>query len=168
MKLAFTLFLAGFVLTASAQSFSVPKNVKMDKAEDFEKYHEDILACINWLQETPITKEEKKRKDASAFFLRWVTGTPYITMTIYAGTLFYVEDNPDLMTIFLGGWAKYALENPDEKDNQLEGNMAGIKAVIAFYEANKKNMKRDKQLEKLAKKDDAALREWVQEQMQAE
>ena len=168
MKIAFTLILGMFILTTNAQKFEVPKNVKMDKAEDFEQYHQDVLACINWLQETPINKEEKKRKDASAFFLRWVTGTPYITMKIYTGTLFYVEDNPDLMTIFLGGWTKYALENPEEKDDQVEGNLAGIKAVIAFYEANKKNLKRDKQLEKLAKKDDASLREWVQEQLVSE
>lgn len=102
MRIAFTLLFGLIILTANAQKFEVPKIVKMDKAEDFEKYHEDVLACINWLQETPINKEEKKRKDASAFFLRWVTGTPYITMKIYAGTLFYVEDNPDLMTIIFG------------------------------------------------------------------
>ena len=44
-----SLFLLAFMLPAGAQEFKVPKEPKMEKAEDYKAYEEDVLACINWL-----------------------------------------------------------------------------------------------------------------------
>ena len=46
-------------------------------------------------------------------------------------------DNPECFIIFMGAWAKNALETSVYRD-KLKGNMAGIESVIEFYKKMKK------------------------------
>ncbi len=149
--------------SASAQEWEVPANYKMKKKQDFEKYQSEIVGCVNWLETTPINQQKEKRKDASAFLMIWLVGTDYVSMSIQTEFINYSEKNPDLLFIFMGGWAKFAIENPDQCKNQVKGTVAGLEAVTKFYQANP-SLKEDKAVEKLiGLQEKSELETWVSE-----
>jgi len=54
--------------------------------------------------------------------------------------------------IFIAGWAKYALETKDY-DNEVEGSIAGLKSVVAYYSKNRNALGKIKFIEKFVKLD---------------
>lgn len=132
-----------------AQDFEVPKDLKLEKAEDYKVYESDIINAIDWLMETPLDKEPNKRKQVNLFVITWLTGSPSVSIEI-KGEITDFGDCADCLMAFMGGWTKYSLENEYSKD-QVKGNTAGIKSVIAFYEKNKKTIGKIKPIKKYAK-----------------
>ena len=162
-----SLFLVSLVLPAAAQEFQVPKNPVYKEAKDYKPYEKDVLACIEWLKKTPLDQQVEKRKQAYAFFIQWLEGAPDVSVVVNEKTASFVADSPDLLIMFMAGWTKLSIENPATKDDQLKGNVAGIKMVIAFYQSNlDKGLKKDKAVEKLIKLDEKGeLEKWVEGQL---
>jgi D-arabinose 1-dehydrogenase-like Zn-dependent alcohol dehydrogenase len=133
-----------------AQDFSVPKDYKLVKAEDYAPYEQDIINCVDWLVKTPLKDQPEKRKEANAFLLKWLTGSPNVHIEIKQEIVTFIGTSPDLLMIFMGGWAKYSLESKDF-DNKKKGSKAGIDAVIDFYSANRDFLPKDKNVEKYIK-----------------
>lgn len=157
-----SLVLLVFMFPAQAQEFVVPSNVEMEEAEDYARYEEQIIDCVDWLSSHSPEEEPLKRKRAMAFLMMWLTGTPAVSMELQAEMMEYADKNPDLLMIFMGGWAKYALESED--DDQVAGNVAGLEAVIAYYDQFGDDLKRDRSLKKLAKlKEKGELEDFVRE-----
>ncbi|WP_299124096.1 hypothetical protein [uncultured Winogradskyella sp.] len=155
-----------FIQTSLSQEFKIPNNVKLESAEDYKKYETDILNCINWLENTPVNQNSDKRTLANAFLMQWATGTPTVTIEMQAFQLDLTKKNPELLMIFLGGWIKYVIQNPSEKDNIESGNIAGINSIIKVYSANKGDgLKKDKRIEKLIKMDTSELQKWVADKL---
>ena len=153
MTLSFGLF---------SQDFEVPKNYKLENAEDYAAYEQDIIKCFNWLTETPVNKQTSKRKSANAFLLKWISGSPNVHIEIKQEIVTFMSSSPDLLLIFMGGWTKYALESKDF-DNKIAGTMAGIESVIDFYVKNKSLLPKDKNVEKLIKmKAKGTLKEYIE------
>ncbi|WP_299106193.1 hypothetical protein [uncultured Winogradskyella sp.] len=158
-----TLFVAQ---TSWSQTFNIPDNVKLEVAEDYVKHEQRIVECINWLENTPMSEEADKRLMANAYLMKWATGTPTVTISMQSFQVDLTTKNPELLMIFIGGWIKYAIENPDDKDNVEAGNISGINSLIKVYYANKGNgLKKDKRIEKLIKMDASELQNWVAEQL---
>jgi hypothetical protein len=161
-KTLLTLVLVAISTGIFAQDFEVPKNLKLDKPDDYALYEKDVLNCINWLMSTPINEQAEKRKEANAFFIMWLTGTPNVQVDINSKIVNFMKSSPDLLIIFMVGWTKYSIETQDSKD-KVAGNLAGIEAVIEFYSKNKANMKKDKNVEKYIKmKEDGTLKEFIE------
>lgn len=158
-----TLFVAQ---TSWSQTFNIPDKVKLEVAEDYVKHEQRIVECINWLENTPMSEEADKRLMANAYLMKWATGTPTVTIEMQAFQIDLAKKNSELLIIFMGGWIKYAIENPDDKDNVEAGNISGINSLIKVYSANKGNgLKKDKRIEKLIKMDASELQNWVAEQL---
>lgn len=147
--LAITLILSFVTLGLFSQEFEVPKNYKLKKAADFDKYEKDFIKTVDWLMETPINKFGTKRKQAGAFVLAWVSGSPKVSIEIRQEIVTFM-DSPDLLIIFMGAWAKNSLET-GVFDDKYQGSLAGINAVIDFYTKNLEFMKKDKNIEKYIK-----------------
>jgi hypothetical protein len=161
-KTLLTLVLVAISSGLFAQDFEVPKSLKLDKPDDYALYEKDVINCINWLMSTPIKEQADKRKEANAFFLMWLTGSPSVQVEIKAEILTFMKSSPDLLFIFMGGWTKYSLESKDSKD-KVAGNLAGIEAVIEFYTKNKADMKKDKNVEKYIKmKEEGTLKAFIE------
>ncbi len=147
-----------------SQNFRVPDNIKLDKAEDYAKYEKDILDCISWLEETPVDVQVERRQQANTFLMMWVTGSPTVTITLGEDALIVAEKNPELLMTFIGGWTKLVIENPQYKSDDVKGNLAGLQSVIKVYKKGKGIIKRDKDIDRLIKLDDAGtLEAWVKE-----
>lgn len=160
-KVLLTLVLSIFTIALFAQTFEVPTDCKLEKAEDYAKYEKDVLSCIDWLAQTPVNEQSAKRKEANAFLLKWLTGSPDVHIDIKPGIVTFMDSSPELLMIFMGGWAKYSIEKEEPKNN-VAGSMAGIEAVISFYQSNKAYLKKSKEVEKYIKmKEKGKLEDYV-------
>jgi len=145
----FILSLLFFVITLSAQEFEVPKDYSFEKTEDYNNQRNNVIKAIDWLENTPINKETEKRKEVSTFLMQWLTGTPDVSISLNAEVITFM-DCTDCLMVFMGSWAKYALENKDYK-NELKGSIAGIESVIKLYKNNKNAIGKYKAIEKYMK-----------------
>jgi len=133
--------------------------------EEFVKSEPALLNTIDWLENTPVDQETDKRKTQYATFLAWLTNSPTVTIIFNANVMPFTKKNSDLLFIFLGGWARYSLQNAYSKD-EAKGSLAGIKSVIKVYQANSKSLKKDKQMDKIIELDtNNKLEEWIKEQL---
>lgn len=169
MKLYLILFAIvlyqGISVNIYAQDFKVPKDYTLDSEEDFAKYKEYIIPCINWLENTPINQQANKRKEANVFLITWLTGTPDLVLELNADMLNFSKKNPELIATFMGGWAKYDLENPGNKD-KIKSNYAGFKSVMKVYKMGN-GIQKDKEMDKLIKLDEKGeLEKWIKENVE--
>jgi len=162
MKRVFGILMLTILTTGVfAQEFEVPKNYVFSNNEDFIKYEADVLKSIDWLTQTPIQTESEKRKEVNTFVLAWLTGSPDVSVEIKTEIVNFMDSNPDLLMIFMCGWAKYSIETKDY-DNKIMGNLKGVETVIDFYIKNKENLKKDKNVEKYIKmKENGTLEEFI-------
>lgn len=162
------ILISTFLLTQSgfSQEFVIPSNVKLESAEDYTNSETDILNGINWLENTPLNEQLDKRTMVNAFLMRWATGTPTVTLEMQSFQMDLTKKNPGLLINFMGGWIKYAIENPTEKNNTQAANIAGINSLIKVYSSNKDNgIKKDKRIDKLMKMSEPELQIWVAEKL---
>ncbi|MFM7023295.1 MAG: hypothetical protein ACKOXB_09970 [Flavobacteriales bacterium] len=149
----------------SAQEFEVPKKYKFKKKEDYIRHEKDILSCIAWMESTPFDLDDKKRKKAVQFFLDWLNGNPKIKKFEPSSEiqLVFIDKNPELLVIFYAGWAKFVLEHPEQADDKLQTNMAGMLSIIKVYKMSKDNgLKKDKAMETVIKMwEKGELQAWV-------
>jgi len=98
MKKIFNLSLIVWLLFitagAKAQTYEVPKNVAFHSKDDYFKYEPDLLKTIDWLQQTPWTEQADKRKEANAFVLMWITGSPYVNLDLNEKITQLCDKNP--------------------------------------------------------------------------
>ena len=161
----FTLF---FVLAATvgfSQDFKVPASFDPQGPRDsFAKYQPDVLKAVDWLVNN--SPEHPKRQQANAFLIGWLTGSPDVTLEINADILTFMEDNSQLLPVFMGGWAKYALESKD--NDTVKGTVAGINTTLAFYEKYKSEIGKSKGLDAYAKlRDNGKLESTIKKKLKA-
>jgi hypothetical protein len=146
-----------------SQDFEVPKNYVLSSNADYQKYETEIIACANWLENFPLDKDEMKRKEANAFLMQWLTGTPNVSINLNADLVSkYTEKNPQLLMIFMAGWTRYSLENNYSKDQQ-KGYYEGYKSMINVYKKGI-GISKDKNMGKLVEVyDKGELENWVKE-----
>jgi len=150
MKKLFFICLIAFQGTfLYAQEFQVPTNCNLVKAEDYASYEQDVLNCIKWLTDVPVDQNTQKRKEANAFLMKWMTGSPDLKIVIRPDIVNFVS-NPEMLMAFMCGWTKYSLETRDFSD-QLKCSIAGIENVVLVYNKNKKAIGEDKNIEKWSK-----------------
>lgn len=170
MRLHFPLMAFAMAITSTslhAQDWKMPENVKLEKAEDYAKYNSDVLACIDWLETTPQTIKPAARKEANAFLLMWLTGSPDVSVELNADMLPFLgsEDHAELMLTFMGGWTRYALTDKDGGKDKLQGNLAGLRSIIKVYK-DVGGVKKHKDIDKLVKLEkDGKLEGWVKEHL---
>ncbi len=160
--LALAVLLFGITQLAAAQSFQVPQNYLLVNKTDYAKYEKDVIACVDWLETTPVNQQTEKRKEANRFLLRWVSGSPNVDIAL-SQKIPGFSKNPDLMMIFLGAWTKFDIEHPDQPKDEVAGNIASIKSVIKVYRANLgKGIRKDRDVQKMIKLEKKGkLEEWV-------
>ena len=163
--LILTLLLLTFSTGLFSQDFEVPANYKLESAGDFSFYEQDIINCVNWMTSTPLIEQGSLRTDASIFLVEWLKGNPFMTVKPKKEIVTFANSSPNLVLIFMGGWARYAIEKHDFK-NKLAGNVAGIETVIDFYTLNRKDLGRDKNVEKYIKmRENETLIDFIQKNL---
>ena len=116
---------------------------------------------IDWLKTH--SPSDPKRKDVSAFTLWWISGTPDVHMVLNTNVVKFEDVN--LLLLFLGGWAQYAVQNND--DDQVKGCYAGMETALDYYEQYRKQLPKDKGAEQYLKmRKKGTLKEYIEKGMQ--
>ena len=146
------------------QDFQPPKDYKFEKESDYLKYENDIVKAIEYLENTPIGNNNK-RKDALTFITNWIVETPTVSIEISEKIVPFAANNTDLLSAFMGGWTKLVIEHPESKEDLVKCNLEGLLSVIKMYKLNKE-LKRDKFIDKLVEYNDKGkLNNWIHEQL---
>ena len=145
--LLLAILLIGKVLFA--QTFVVPKDYVFNTPEDFRKYEQQIIQCIDYLCQTPLNMQVANRQKASDFFIKWIYGTPDISVVVYKKIIPFIDNKP-LFEIFLCGYVKKDFELKTDKQT-YDCYLNGLIYVIKFYEINRKFIRRSASIEKYAK-----------------
>ena len=157
-------FIFAMLLHCAAQEFEVPQNYKLEKPEDYAKYEADVLKCVDYLENIPLDDESAKTIAANAFLLKWLEGSPNVTIELNVYVVELCDKNKEFIMLFMGGWTRYALQNPDSV-NSLNGNMAGLESIIKVYQQGQ-GVSRDKKVEKIIKlQEEGELADWVKDQI---
>lgn len=121
---------------AIAGNVPLPKDFVFDVHADMKTYTRYIIPCVNWLQQTPLTEENKSdRHMVNDFVIRWLQVNPDINISMPEYSLKFNGIDRDLLCLFLEGWIKYTLETRDTDITNC--SIAGIKSMLDFYQAGK-------------------------------
>ena len=131
-----------------AQNVDIPSDLKLENAEDYKKTEHLVLNSTEWLLKTPISKNPSKRKEINAFLMKWMSGSPTVSIELVSGIV--PLDCADCLMSFMSGWTKYSLENDYSKD-KVECAVAGAENAIEFYKKNKSELGKNSDMEKLMK-----------------
>lgn len=152
-------------LGAQAQSFQIPDSLPKTKA-DFVNSESAVIKIVDWYESTPLDMQQNQRKSAGAYLLSWISNSPTVTVNLNAKVVPMTKKNPELLVGFMGGWARYSLQNNYSK-NVIQCNMAGIRCMVKMYMSNLDHgMKRNKDIENLEALDqNGGLEDYVVKQL---
>jgi len=167
MKITHLLLIGGLALGTAhtyAQDFECPKNYSLVAAEDYTKYEKDVIAAANWLRSTPLNEQIQKRKEVSAFVVKWIDGSPTVNVEITPVIMDFEQKNPGMLVIYMSASARFVLENKYSKDARGKYKSA-LMDMISVYKSGK-GITKDKAMEKLIKSmDEGKMDEWLKENL---
>lgn len=109
-----------------------------------------VLADIDWLNNTPVKENPEMRNEKSRFVLMWMSGSPTTSIQMDDRILTFLGADPAILMAYMTGWTKYVLEN-NYSDDAIQCSVAGITNAVNFYTANRKSFKKNGELEKYKK-----------------
>ena len=139
-------------MTLNGQDFTVPKGVELESKEDYVAQNDNVIAAVNWLTNTHLNREPKKRKRVNAYLLQWLTGTPTVSLTLQPGLADY-GSCADCLMVYMGGYAKAVIEAGNE-DDKLSNNVAAVRTVLQFYQKSEGAIGKNKLIQKLLKQEE--------------
>lgn len=145
-KLLILCLLSCGILLGYSQKFTVPKIQDGIEKSEYVNYEKEFLSCMDWLENYGPTS--KLRKDVNAYALWWISGTPDIKMEL--NTDIVNLKDPNMLLLFLGGWAKAAIEN-EYNLSTVDGNLAGLRTVMNYYKKFRNDLTPDKNIDKYIK-----------------
>lgn len=174
MTKSFTSLLSGSLLialswvaapAAQAQQSPVPTSYSFPTEADYAKYNQQVIETANWLEKTPTNQQEEQRHAANKFLIEWMTGSPAVAVQLQSYFMDLCPKNPDALMLFMGGWARYQLQHPEDKD-AVTLNVEGLKSVLQSYQLY--HAKTNKKLEALQPLlANGTLPEWVKKQLKS-
>ena len=164
LKRALTvLLLIGACSNAFSQDSELLESLPKGKKQ-YIKSEKSVLATINWLENTPLDQDAEKHKQQYALLTGWIMNSPTVDITLDEKIVTFTKENSELLTFFMAGYTKYALENNHSKD-EVKGSIAGVRSAIKVYKKGA-GLKKDKAMEKLVQLEEKGeLEKWVTEQL---
>ena len=166
MKISNSVLVAIMLLITTnlfSQDFRVPAG-QIKLKEDYAEYEKDIIAADKWLVATPFNEQKERREQVNGFIKQWVDGSPTVNCELNPIIFDFETKNPGMLYLFMGGCARYVLENNYSKDMRAK-HKAALMDMITVYKAGK-GIKKDKKMEKLIKaEEEGKLDEWLGENL---
>lgn len=168
MKITHLLLIGALALGTTntyAQDFECPKNYSLEAAADYTKYEKDIIAAANWLKTTPLNEQTQKRKEVSAFVIKWLSGSSTVNVEIVPVIMDFDKENPGMMMIYMASSARFVLENNYSKDVRGKYKSALIDMMMVYKSG--KGIKKDKKMDELVKSiESGKMDEWIKENLE--
>jgi len=168
MSLARVTSLLLFVLLsvgmAAAQQFTTPENYAFNSRDDFAKYEPQIIQFTQYIELAPVNDLSDTRKEANAFFMKWLTGAPNVSVDLQPYVMNLASNNKQFLLLFMGGWTRYALQHPGKAD-KLQCHLAGVESILKAYTGGNGVKEDDAVAELVQLQKDGKLTDWVSSHM---
>ncbi|MEP7239016.1 MAG: hypothetical protein ABI685_14150 [Ferruginibacter sp.] len=166
-RLSILTIILAFSTGISAQTnFNVPPNYEFNVKEDYARYETDIITASKWLEEIDLDKEEAKRKEVSSFVMKWILGSPTVSVGLSEKIMKLYEKNDKILINYMAAYSAYWLQNKTTATKSA-GVKAGLVSMMNVYKKGIK-IKKNKEMDKLIKlTEEAKLDEYVSENLQA-
>lgn len=131
----FAMFLAMICIgnrICAQTTFEVPANYSLDTKSDYEKYEADIITAAKWLEENDLDKEQDKRKEVSSFVIKWILGSPSVTVDLSDRLSKLYGKNDFLLINYMAGYSAYCLQNKTTATKTLAAK-AGLISMMNVY-----------------------------------
>ena len=156
-------------ISISIQSFSQTDDLLTDLPKDtkdgYVKSEKKLINTVNWLETSPYDKDVDFRKKELLRMSAWLINTPTVDIVVDSKIVHFSKENSELTLIFMGGWAKYSIENAYSKD-LVKCNLAGLQTIIRMYKKGNVASKKEEYLDQLVELDkNNELEKWVTEQL---
>lgn len=145
LKITLISLFISFALSATAQEAKLLSKVPETK-EEFKASEPNVIASVDWLENTPIDQNEEMHKFQYGLLLDWIANSPTVTLSLETYVMDYAQKNSELLIIFMAGWTRYSLQNEYTTD-ALQCNLAGLQSMIKVYKTGK--LKKDKKMDEL-------------------
>lgn len=137
--------------------------MELPKKKEFKASEPNFIASVDWIENTPFDEQPEMHRHQYAMIVGWVSDSPTVTVSLNGYILDYTKKNKELLSFFMGGWGRYALQNNYSED-ELQGNLAGLRSMIRIYRTGKLN--KDDAMQELVDLDaENKLEEWVKEKL---
>jgi hypothetical protein len=147
-----------------AQDLQLPKDYKFATQEEFTKVEPVIIKCADFLESAPLDENQDFRKQVNAFFLRWLTGTAHVNVSVQPYVTDLAENNKDFLMVYLSGWARFVLLHPEIK-TELDFHVAGVRSVLKAYKQCKGAEQEDLLDELIGLDKEGKLRDWIADKL---
>lgn len=140
--------------------FSVPTEYSLVDSIDYKKYEPQVLEAIDWYLWRSLAFDKNERSQVKEFFMKWIAGSPTVTVAIDGNVVSFMNTSPELLMPFLMGWTKYSLDNNYSKNN-IKCCIAAIRATTKFYDDNRSFFIEDETIENYKKMNDKKLEKYL-------
>jgi len=151
-------------LSFAQKKFDVPEKYEMNSAADYAKYEEAIINAARWLENTDLDKELDKRQKVNAFVLKWIAGSPTVTIELSEGIGKLCSKNEELFGIYLSAYSRSVLENKKTTTKFL-ATKASLLAILKVYRKGI-GINKNKEMDRLSRMEednklDAYIRDYM-------
>ncbi len=126
------------------------KVINFESEADFRRTEHTLVKHYEFILNNPAEEGTTDRLNSCQYILDWVSTCPYITVQVTQKLVPYMTYGESLI-VFMGGWAKYCIEGGDCSE-KWKGCLAATRDVLDYYFANKEELGKNKDLEKMAKR----------------
>jgi hypothetical protein len=152
------------VTLSFAQDFEMPEDFVVVEKEDYTKYEQKIIEASKWLQAVPFNEQRNKREQVSYFVVKWVNGSPTVTVEIMPIIMDFNSKNNGMLVLYMAACSQYVLENNYSTDVRAK-HKAALNAMMNVYQRGK-GIKKDKKMDKLIKATaEGKMDEWLEQNM---
>ena len=120
-----------FSVNAFSQNIPPVEGIKLETGDDYRNADQAVKEVSQYLLIVPVNKESNTRVKAGYFLLKWMEGTPEFNFTFNHSVLKYFEKDVDLLAIYYGAMASFALQYPSVK-NPDTITLNAVKTLIAY------------------------------------
>ena len=126
------------------------KVINFESETDFRRTEQTLLKHYEFILNNPAEEGTTNRLNSCQYILDWVSTCPYITVQVTQKLVPYMTYGESLI-VFMGGWTKYCIESGDCSE-KWQGCLAATHDVLDYYFANKGELGKNKDLEKMVKR----------------
>ncbi len=150
-KLLFSLLLICICPNSFCQVIYPYQDIKLEKPADYKATESMALSAATFILNTPFIEKDVHRGNALKFLTNWMSGAKDYNFYMQ-GIGQDIEDERDLLSLYLAGMVKFSLENKTEAVNPLKVELNAAKLVLAYCDDSKNNFKLKKKYRKILEK----------------
>jgi hypothetical protein len=161
------LFVLSLLFSSSAvwgqTQFELPKNLELKAKEDYNRHETTLVEAAKWLEQTALSSEVAKRQEINAFVIKYLSGSPTISVALNEQLAKIYGKNEQLLAIYLASYGRNVIENRNSTDRSAPVK-GGLTSMMNVYKKGVQ-IEKSREMEKLLKLSDSELNTYISQKL---